>query len=208
MRLLKQTQKRNSRVVCFHKTQFDIAWNASRSDWKSFILAKEYTDLGNRLYCSDFENKGSVMGCSNPHPRTNMGNLLCQLKWRKTQNNLRPILTNTTNLLQDYVRRAETRRTHCNWDNHLWHWFLLGDLALNHDCVSVNVNKITDFTEAGSGWFAVILKQLTTNTTTFWDLFPYSSGFINQQMELHPDGIFTCILSTIIAFCNCKRNLW
>jgi UDPglucose--hexose-1-phosphate uridylyltransferase len=54
--------------------------------------------------------------------------------------------------------------------------------------------------------FAVILKQLTTK---YDNLLRPLSIFIRIHQsptdgELHPDGIFTCILSTIIAFCNCK----
>jgi UDPglucose--hexose-1-phosphate uridylyltransferase len=64
-----------------------------------------------------------------------------------------------------------------------------------------NVNKITDFTEAEVADFALILKQLTTKyDNLFKTSFPYSSEFISHtDGELHPDGIFICILSAIVA---------
>jgi UDPglucose--hexose-1-phosphate uridylyltransferase len=70
-----------------------------------------------------------------------------------------------------------------------------------------NVNKITDFTEAEVVDFAVILKAIDNQIRQPFELFPYSSGIHQSPTdgELHPNGIFTCILSTIIAFCNCKE---
>jgi galactose-1-phosphate uridylyltransferase len=52
-----------------------------------FILGKRiYTDLGNVDYINHvqiFENKGSVMGCSNPHPHGQIWAQSFANKWRK-----------------------------------------------------------------------------------------------------------------------------
>ena len=69
---------------------------------------KEYTDLGKIDYINYvqiFENKGSVMGCSNPHPH---GQIWAQsslpTEVEKTQKNLKEYFDkHKSTLLEDYL---------------------------------------------------------------------------------------------------------
>ena len=70
---------------------------------------KEYTDLGSVDYINHvqiFENKGSIMGCSNPHPHGQIwaqSSLPTQVE--KTQNSLKAYYDkNQSNLLIDYLQ--------------------------------------------------------------------------------------------------------
>jgi UDPglucose--hexose-1-phosphate uridylyltransferase len=85
-----------------------------------------------------FENKGSVMGCSNPHPH---GQIWAQsslpTEVEKTQNNLKAYFDkHNRTLLQDYVQEEMKLDERIVIENeYLWPWFLLGNLALrNYDC--------------------------------------------------------------------------
>jgi UDPglucose--hexose-1-phosphate uridylyltransferase len=142
-----------------------------------------------RLYqpCQIFENKGSVMGCSNPHPH---GQIWAQsslpTEVEKTQNNLKAYFDkHNKTLLQDYVKEELKLDERIVLRMNILWWFLLGIWPYETMIVSKrNVNKITDFTEAEVADFAVILKQLTTKYDNLLTSFHIHQGFINRlQME-------------------------
>jgi UDPglucose--hexose-1-phosphate uridylyltransferase len=69
-----------------------------------------------------FENKGSVMGCSNPHPH---GQIWAQSSLPTGENakNLKAYLDkNGSNLLQDYLQEELKLKERIVFENdHLWH---------------------------------------------------------------------------------------
>ena len=100
-----------SRVVCF-SPKHNLTLPEMPADAIENIIhtwQKEYTDLGNVDYINHvqiFENKGSVMGCSNPHPH---GQIWAQsslpTEVEKTQSNLKAYFdTHNKTLLEDYVK--------------------------------------------------------------------------------------------------------
>ena len=99
-----------SRVVCFSPKHNITLPEMDLSTIEEIIRTwqKEYTDLGNVDYINYvqiFENKGSVMGCSNPHPH---GQIWAQssipTQVEKTQNSLKAYFDkNKSNLLIDYL---------------------------------------------------------------------------------------------------------
>ena len=100
-----------SRVVCF-SPRHDLTLPEMEIDGIENIIRtwqKEYTDLGNIKYINHvqiFENKGSVMGCSNPHPHGQIwaqSSLPTQVE--KTQNSLKSYFDkNNRTLLEDYLQ--------------------------------------------------------------------------------------------------------
>jgi UDPglucose--hexose-1-phosphate uridylyltransferase len=162
---------------------------------------KEYTDLGNVDYINHvqiFENKGSVMGCSNPHPH---GQIWAQsslpTQVQKTQDNLKAYFDkNGTNLLQDYLQQELLKKERVVVENDhfaaivpFWAIWPFETMIISKR----HITKITEFTEDEVAAFAVILKQLTSKYDNLFETsFPYSSGIHQAPTdgEEHPEWQF------------------
>ncbi|WPR71168.1 UDP-glucose--hexose-1-phosphate uridylyltransferase [Flavobacterium sp. NG2] len=192
-----------SKVVCFSpkhnltlpEMELDTIEDVVRT-WQ-----KEYTDLGSVDYINYvqiFENKGSVMGCSNPHPHGQIwaqSSLPTQVE--KTQNNLKAYHDKFgTNLLVDYLEKELLLEERIVVENEhfvalvpFWAvWpFETMIVAKRH------VTKITDFTKDEVAAFAVILKKLTAKYDNLFETsFPYSSGIHQAPTDgqEHPEWQF------------------
>lgn len=192
-----------SKVVCFspehNVTLPEMSVGAIESIIK--VWQKEYTDLGKLDYINHvqiFENKGRVMGCSNPHPHGQIwaqSSLPTQVE--KTQNNLKTYFAKyNKTLLQDYIKeelKAEERIVIEN-DHFVvlipfWAIWPFETMIVSKR----NVNKITDFTADEVRYFALTLKQLTTKYDNIFETsFPYSSGIHQSPTdgESHPEWHF------------------
>lgn len=176
-----------SRVVCF-SPKHNLTLPEMDLDTIEDVIhtwQKEYTDLGNIDYINYvqiFENKGSVMGCSNPHPHGQIwaqSSLPTQVE--KTQNSLKAYHDkNGSNLLVDYLEKELIEKERIVVENEhfvalvpFWAvWpFETMIVAKRH------VTKITNFTEEEVASFAVVLKKLTAKYDNLFETsFPYSSG--------------------------------
>jgi UDPglucose--hexose-1-phosphate uridylyltransferase len=146
---------------------------------------KEYIDLGNVDYINHvqiFENKGSVMGCSNPHPH---GQIWAQsslpTEVEKTQNNLRAYFDkNGSNLLQDYLQEELRLKERIVIENDHFVALVPFWAIWPYETMIVSkrhLTKITDFTKDEVSAFAVVLRQLTIKYDNLFETsFPYSSG--------------------------------
>jgi UDPglucose--hexose-1-phosphate uridylyltransferase len=90
--------------------------------------AEEVSTLGGRdfiSYVQVFENKGSMMGCSNPHPHCQVWATghLPQIPARKTAAQQSYFETRGRDLLGDYLERELSRKERLVWEND--HWVLL-----------------------------------------------------------------------------------
>lgn len=106
-----QPERGISRVVCFSPNHNETLPEMSVVAIENIIQTwqLEYTSLGEIDYINHvqiFENKGSVMGCSNPHPHGQIwaqSSLPTQVE--KTQNNLKAYFDqHQRSLLQDYIK--------------------------------------------------------------------------------------------------------
>lgn len=192
-----------SRVVCFSpKHNFTLpempveAIENIIHTWQ-----QEYTELGAVDYINHvqiFENKGSVMGCSNPHPH---GQIWAQsslpTEVEKTQNNLKAYFDkHNRTLFQDYLQEEMKLDERIVVENDHFVALVPFWAIWPYETMIVckrNVNKITDFTETEVTDFAVILKQLTTKYDNLFETsFPYSSGIHQAPTdgEMHPEWHF------------------
>jgi UDPglucose--hexose-1-phosphate uridylyltransferase len=162
---------------------------------------KEYTDLGNVDYINYvqiFENKGSVMGCSNPHPHGQIwaqSSLPTQIE--KTQNSLKAYFDkNGSNLLLDYLAKELVAKERIVIENEhfvalvpFWAIWPFETLIV----CKRHVTKITDFNAEEVADYALILKQLTAKYDNLFETsFPYSSGIHQAPTdgEAHPEWLF------------------
>ena len=198
-----QPERGISRVVCFSpkhnltlpEMELESIENIVRT-WQ-----QEYTDLGKIDYINYvqiFENKGSVMGCSNPHPH---GQIWAQsslpTQVAKTHISLKEYYNRrNSNLLLDYLdeelqsgERIVIENDHFVALVPFWAiWpFETMIIAKRH------LPKITDFTEEETTAFATILKQLTIKYDNLFETsFPYSSGIHQAPTDgsEHPEWQF------------------
>jgi len=192
-----------SRVVCFSPKHNITLPEMDLPTIEEIIRTwqREYTDLGNVDYINYvqiFENKGSVMGCSNPHPHGQIwaqSSLPTQIE--KTQNSLKAYFDkNGSNLLLDYlVKELEAKERIVIENNHFvalvpfWAIWPFETLIV----CKRHVTKITDFNATEVVAYALILKQLTAKYDNLFETsFPYSSGIHQAPTDgkAHPEWLF------------------
>ena len=150
---------------------------------------EEYEDLGSRKeinYVMIFENKGEMMGCSNPHPH---GQIWSQLSipvevQKKTEHQKKYWNKNKRSLLGDYLQQELEQKERIVLKNDhfvtlvpywaIWPYETM-IIARRH------MQHIGQLTSEEEKAYAEILKQLTIKyDNLFQTSFPYSSG-IHQQ---------------------------
>ena len=198
-----QPERGISRVVCFSPNHNETLPEMSVEAIERIIFTwqKEYTDLGSIDYINYvqiFENKGSVMGCSNPHPHGQIwaqSSLPTQVE--KTQVNLKAYYDlHQRTLLQDYVQEELQQQERIVIEND--HFVALVPFWAIWPFETMIVSKrnataITDFSPEEVSHFALILKQLTTKYDNLFETsFPYSSGIHQSPTDgdEHPEWHF------------------
>jgi UDPglucose--hexose-1-phosphate uridylyltransferase len=198
-----QPERGISRVVCFSPNHNETLPEMSVEAIENTIETwqTEYTNLGNIDYINYvqiFENKGSVMGCSNPHPHGQIwaqSSLPTQVE--KTQTNLKAYFDqHQRTLLQDYIQVELQKEERIVMENDhfvalvpFWAIWPFETMIVSKR----TVNKINDFTSEEVSYFALILKQLTTKYDNLFETsFPYSSGIHQAPTdgEEHPEWHF------------------
>lgn len=186
-----------AKVVCFSPNHNLTLPELTSSEIESLIAAwqKQYTELGSIDYINYvqiFENKGSVMGCSNPHPHGQIwaqSSLPTQVE--KTHTSLHEYFSkNNSNLLLDYLAQELERKERIVIENNhfvalvpFWAIWPFETMII----AKRNVSNITEFTEIEKSDFALILKQLTTKyDNLFHTSFPYSSGIHQAPTDNQP----------------------
>ncbi|NQZ25102.1 MAG: UDP-glucose--hexose-1-phosphate uridylyltransferase [Colwellia sp.] len=191
------TEQGESRVICFSadhsKTIPELSVNEIAcvvNTWQSQCdeLGRNYTSV------QVFENKGSVMGCSNPHPH---GQVWAQqqiptLVMKKQKAQQAYFQQHGSNLLQDYVVREVENKERIVVINDDWlvvvpYWaaWPFETLVLPRFIVS----RITELNEKQKLSLADILKKITIKYDNLFNCsFPYSMGwhgapFDNQQHD-------------------------
>ncbi len=163
--------------------------------------ANQYIELGNQdfiNYVQIFENKGSVMGCSNPHPHGQIwaqSSLPTQVE--KTQKNLLNYYKkNKISLLQDYVKTELLLKERIVLENN--HFVALVPFWAIWPYETLIVSKrhfgnIIAMTNEEKTAFAEIIKGITVKYDNLFETsFPYSSGIHQSPTDriAHPEWHF------------------
>jgi UDPglucose--hexose-1-phosphate uridylyltransferase len=180
------TEQGESRVICFSpdhsKTLPQLSVNEITKvvdTWQS-----QCAELGKTYqWVQVFENKGSVMGCSNPHPH---GQLWAQQQLptlvEKKQNAQQAYLAeHGSNLLQDYVTRELANKERIVVVNDDWLVVVPYWAAWPFETLLLprfNVQRMTDLNETQKASLADILQQITIKYDNLFNCsFPYSMGW-------------------------------
>lgn len=175
------------RVMCFHpksnKTLPTMTPKEIRTVIDSWI--KEYNDLAKKYtWVQIFENKGSAMGCSNPHPHCQMW--ACSFLPSEPENKDRRMReyyeNNGKTMLEDYVRKEMLKRERIVIENNdwlvvvpFWACYPFETMIISRD---PNVKRINDMSQEQINNLAVVIKELTIKYDNLFKCsFPYSMGF-------------------------------
>ena len=192
-----------SRVVCFSPNHNETLPEMSVEAIENIIQTwqQEYTTLGKMDYINYvqiFENKGSVMGCSNPHPHGQIwaqSSLPTQVE--KTHKNLKAYFDQHQNtLLHEYLQEELQKKERIVIENAhfvalvpFWAMWPFETMIVSKRTVA----KINHFSLDEVHHFAIILKQLTTKYENLFETsFPYSSGIHQAPTDgtEHPEWHF------------------
>jgi UDPglucose--hexose-1-phosphate uridylyltransferase len=192
-----------NRVICFSPRHDLTLPEMETTDILKVVEVwkEQYTDLGSNDFINHvqiFENKGAVMGCSNPHPH---GQIWSQSSLptniEKTQANLKKYYdANGRSLLADYLAEELERKERIVYENE--HFVALVPFWAIWPFETMIVSKrhfgnVTEMTAEESLAFADAIKILTVKYDNLFETsFPYSSGIHQTPTdgEDHPEWHF------------------
>jgi UDPglucose--hexose-1-phosphate uridylyltransferase len=175
------------RVICFSPNHSLTLPIMSEPDIIKVVelWQKEFADLSSNTsikYIQIFENKGEVMGCSNPHPHGQIwASSSIPLELTKETNEQKKYYDNhQTSLLTDYLKlELEMQERIVSENEHFvtlipfWAVWPFETMIISKR----HIQSILQFTEEEKKSFALILKDLTTRYDNLFGIsFPYSAG--------------------------------
>lgn len=189
------------RVICFSPRhdltlpELDLpAIEAVLATW-----AEQSADLGARDFIRSvqvFENKGAIMGCSNPHPHSQVwaSSLLPNEPGKELAAQTAHFNEHQRPLLADYLAEEHKRRERILASNDhftvlvpFWAVWPFETLLVAH---RPGLSHLTKLTSAEISSLAEILKDVTTRYDNLFEIsFPYSMGFHQAPFDgqTHPE---------------------
>ena len=191
-----------SRVICFSPDHGRSLPELSLSEVTEVVNTwqKECADLAKKYqWVQVFENKGAVMGCSNPHPH---GQIWAQkhlptLVEKKQRSFSQYLAQHKSTLLLDYVKREEKEQTRVVVENNDWLVCVPFWAAWPFETLLLPkfaVARMTDLTAEQKTSLADIVKKITAKYDNLFKCsFPYSMGWHgapydgeeHQEWQLH-----------------------
>lgn len=188
------------RVVCF-SPRHDLT--LSRMETKAIreivdVWAAQYTELGaleNIRHVQIFENRGAMMGASNPHPHCQIWatSSLPNVPERELNSFVFHHQTKNRCLLCDYLNQEDKSRARLVYENEhfsalipFWAVWPFETMIISRR----HVGSLADLSPAECDGLAEILKQLTTRYDHLFNApFPYSMGFHQSPTDgsAHPE---------------------
>jgi UDPglucose--hexose-1-phosphate uridylyltransferase len=185
--LVARGQKGLCRVICFSPRHDLTLPQMSVEDIGKVIelWCEEYRNLSadpDIRHIQIFENKGEIMGCSNPHPHGQIWaqNDLPMEVVKETREQKKYFETHGRSLLSDYLKKELEKNERVVCENRQFVALIPFWAVWPYEVLVVSrrhVQEITEFTGDEKIAFADILKRLTTRyDNLFQTSFPYSAG--------------------------------
>ncbi|MER2997575.1 UDP-glucose--hexose-1-phosphate uridylyltransferase [Pontibacter populi] len=202
--LLKAESERGiSKVICFSPRHDLTLADMEVADIRKVVdlWQQEYEELG-RLdfinYVQIFENKGAVMGCSNPHPH---GQIWAQSSVpnepaKETEQQTRYYTQHHRSLLQDYLELELKERTRVVYENAAFAVLVPFWAVWPFETIVISkrhFQHIGQMTQEEKDAFADAIKQITAIYDKVFNVsFPYSAGIHQQPTDgqEHPEWHF------------------
>ena len=191
------------RVVCFSPKHNLTLAELEVNDIIQIIRTwqSEYSSLGSKSfinYVQIFENKGEIMGCSNPHPH---GQIWAQetipTEPAKEQvNQLQYYKEKNATLLSDYINLEKQKQERVIYENESFILLVPFWAVWPFETMIISkrkINNILQLNEEEVEQFAEILKRTTVKYDNIFNVpFPYSSGIHQSPTDdlEHPEWHF------------------
>lgn len=188
------------KVICFSP---DHSLTIPQMEIKDLVKVtntwiKEYIELGSKDFINHvqiFENKGAMMGCSNPHPHGQVWaqSSIPEVTLKKTERQLAHFKKNNSSLLGDYLTQELELKERIILENEDFVALVPFWAFWPYECMIIprrRMSNIAEMTEKETESFAKILKGLTINMDNVFDCsFPYSAGIHQSPTdgEAHPE---------------------
>lgn len=156
---------------------------------------KEYLELGSKSFINHvqiFENKGAMMGCSNPHPHGQVWaqSSIPEVTLKKTEQQKKHFLDNNSSLLGDYLMQELELKERIVIENDDFVALVPFWAFWPYECMIIprrHMRHIAEMTETETQSFAKILKALTINMDNVFNCsFPYSAGIHQSPTDGKP----------------------
>lgn len=198
-----QPERGINRVICFSENHSLTLPEMEVDDIKKVVdvWQNQYAELGNLDYINHvqiFENKGKVMGCSNPHPH---GQIWAQSSIPstvlRTQENLKKYFDKKgSSLLEDYVKKELKTNERIILENEDFVALVPFWAVWPYETMIISKRKaenILQFSDSEKLSLASIIKDLTTKYDNLFEIsFPYSAGIHQSPTDgkPHPEWHF------------------
>lgn len=165
------------------------------------VWAKEYEELGSKdfiNYVQIFENKGDVMGCSNPHPHGQIWaqNSIPDEPAKELRQFKKYYAERGTTLLADYLKMELAKKERIVLENEhfavvvpFWAFWPFETLVISKRAFG----RLTDMTAEEREAFADVIRRITIKYDNVFNVsFPYSAGLhpAPTDGEEHPEWHF------------------
>ena len=183
-----------SRVICFSPDHSKTLPRMATAEIKQVVdtWQAQTKELG-QTYTSVqlFENKGAIMGCSNPHPH---GQVWAQQKLpnlvaKKHAAFAQYYATHGGNLLQDYVAKEQLKQQRVVVENSQWLVVVPFWASWPFETLLLPrfvVDRMTALTDAQKTSLAEIIQQITIRYDNLFQCsFPYSMGWHGAPFDGH-----------------------
>ena len=190
------------RVVCFSPRHDLTLPELDQAAIENVIAAwtEQTVDLGNKdfiQYVQVFENKGAMMGCSNPHPHSQIWSTehipndpAKELERQKVYFN-----AHGRTMLSDYLAEEHKNKERVLFANDhftalvpYWAVWPFEVLLIAHR----NLTRLDELNSAEVSALAEVMKRVTTRYDNLFEIsFPYSMGFHQAPFDDHPHPEWT-----------------
>ncbi|GFS94103.1 galactose-1-phosphate uridylyltransferase [Trichonephila clavipes] len=174
------------RVMCFHPKS-NVTLPLMTIDEIIRVIdtwIKELLDLGTKFtWVQIFENKGDIMGCSNPHPHCQIwaSSFLPDEPRIKDKQQYEYFIKNNSVLLMDYLKEELKTMVRVVLSNESWVVLVPYWAVWPYEVMLLpkrHVLKLSDLTKDEKYSLAVIMKKLLTKYDNLFETsFPYSMGW-------------------------------
>jgi UDPglucose--hexose-1-phosphate uridylyltransferase len=184
-------------VLCFSPRHDLCLSRLSTEDIRGVVdlWGEETETLGKQYpWVQIFENKGEIMGCSNPHPHGQVwaGTAIPHIPQREHDCQQRYAAAHSSLLLLDYLEEERGRRERLIVQNEHWtalvpYWAVwpYEVLLLPHQ----HVLRIFDLDDTQRDALAALLKQVMTRLDNLFETpFPYTMGWHGAPFHTGPDA--------------------
>ncbi|MGI9276068.1 MAG: UDP-glucose--hexose-1-phosphate uridylyltransferase [Endozoicomonas sp.] len=175
-----------ARVICFSPDHSKTLPQLSVKEIRNVVdtWADQVIDLGSKYsWVQLFENKGAVMGCSNPHPHGQVwtSSFLPNEARKEDENQQAWKTEKSSNMLVEYARQESESGERTVVENEHWIAVVPYWAAWPFETLLLpkrHVLRMPDLTEEERNSLADIVKRLTTKyDNLFQTSFPYSMGW-------------------------------